>query len=184
MATACELRSNVMTRSCVAFLTNTADMSLRRSATLFALPLPALQTLLSLRLKPSVRSVSRVARLMSVGHGGQILVSDSTRVFVRGDLPADASLIDLGSHRLKDLAQPEHIWMLSAPGLRSEFPALTSLDSFPNNLPVQITTFRGREQDLEDLKPLLDEHRLVTIHGPGGMGKTRLALQAGADVLE
>jgi len=129
-------------------------------------------------------SVNRVARLMSVGHGGQILVSDSTRVLVRGDLPADASLIDLGSHRLKDLAQPEHIWMLSAPGLRSEFPALTSLDSFPNNLPVQITTFRGREQDLEDLKPLLNEHRLVTIHGPGGMGKTRLALQAGADVLE
>jgi len=129
-------------------------------------------------------SVNRVARLMSVGHGGQILVSDSTRVLVRGDLPPDASLIDLGSHRLKDLAQPEHIWMLSAPGLRSEFPALTSLDSFPNNLPVQITTFRGREQDLEDLKPLLDEHRLVTIHGPGGMGKTRLALQAGADVLE
>src|ERR1700736_1569180 len=129
-------------------------------------------------------SVNRVARLMSVGHGGQILVSDSTRVLVRGDLPLDTSLIDLGSHRLKDLAQPEHIWMLSAPGLRSEFPALTSLDSFPNNLPVQITTFRGREQDLQDIKTLLDEHRLVTIHGPGGMGKSRLAVQAGADELE
>ena len=129
-------------------------------------------------------AVNRVARLMSVGHGGQILVSDSTRVLVRGDLPPEAALVDLGSHRLKDLAQPEHIWMLSAPGLRSQFPALTSLDSFPNNLPVQFTTFRGREGDLEDLKPLLDEHRLVTIHGPGGMGKTRLALQAGAEVLE
>jgi predicted ATPase/class 3 adenylate cyclase len=129
-------------------------------------------------------TVNRVARLMSIGHGGQILVSDVTRVLVRGDLPSDTTLVDLGSHRLKDLSQPEHVWMLSAAGLAAEFPPLTSLDSFPNNLPVQITSFRGREQDLEDLKLLLDDHRLVTLHGTGGIGKTRLALQAGADVLE
>ena len=129
-------------------------------------------------------TVNRVARLMSVGHGGQVLVGDSTRSLLRGELPAGASLIDLGSHRLKDLSQPEHIWMLTAPGLRSDFPPLTSLDAFPNNLPIQITSFRGREQDLEDLKNLLGEHRLVTLHGPGGMGKTRLAIQTGADVLE
>jgi len=129
-------------------------------------------------------TVNRVARLMSVGHGGQILLSDSTRMLVRGELPADVSLIDLGSHRLKDLAQPEHVWMLAATGLPSQFPPLTSLDAFPNNLPIQITSFRGREQDLVDLKTLLDEHRLVTLHGPGGMGKTRLGVQAGADVLE
>ncbi len=129
-------------------------------------------------------TVNRVARLMSIGHGGQILLSDSTRMLVRGELGSEASLIDLGSHRLKDLAQPEHIWMLAAPGLGSQFPPLTSLDAFPNNLPIQITSFRGREQDLEDLKTLLDEHRLVTLHGPGGMGKTRLAVQAGADVLD
>jgi len=129
-------------------------------------------------------TVNRVARLMSVGHGGQILLSDSTRMLVRGELPADVSLIDLGSHRLKDLAQPEHVWMLAATGLPSQFPSLTSLDAFPNNLPIQITSFRGREQDLVDLKTLLDEHRLVTLHGPGGMGKTRLGVQAGADVLE
>jgi predicted ATPase/class 3 adenylate cyclase len=129
-------------------------------------------------------TVNRVARLMSVGHGGQILLSDSTRMLVRGELPTDVSLIDLGSHRLKDLAQPEHVWMLASTGLPSQFPPLTSLDAFPNNLPIQITSFRGREQDLEDLKTLLDEHRLVTLHGPGGMGKTRLGVQAGADVLE
>jgi predicted ATPase len=105
-------------------------------------------------------------------------------VLVRGDLPSETTLVDLGSHRLKDLSQPEHVWMLSAAGLAAEFPPLTSLDSFPNNLPVQITSFRGREQDLEDLKLLLDDHRLVTLHGTGGIGKTRLALQAGADVLE
>ncbi|MDQ6768307.1 MAG: NB-ARC domain-containing protein [Candidatus Eremiobacteraeota bacterium] len=129
-------------------------------------------------------TVNRVARLMSVGHGGQILVSDATRALVRADLPAGSQLTDLGSHRLKDLAQPEHVWMLGAAELRSDFPPLSSLDSFPNNLPVQITSFRGREQDLDDLKALLDEHRLVTLHGPGGMGKTRLAIQVGADVLE
>ncbi|HEV2037967.1 MAG TPA: adenylate/guanylate cyclase domain-containing protein, partial [Candidatus Eremiobacteraceae bacterium] len=129
-------------------------------------------------------TVNRVARLMSVGHGGQILVSDATRALVRADLPTGSQLTDLGSHRLKDLAQPEHVWMLGADGLRTDFPPLSSLDSFPNNLPVQITSFRGREQELDDLKALLDDHRLVTLHGPGGMGKTRLAIQAGADVLE
>ncbi len=129
-------------------------------------------------------TVNRVARLMSVGHGGQILISDSTRMLLRGELPPETSLTDLGSHRLKDLAQPEHIWMLTAPDLSANFPPLTSLDAFPNNLPIQITSFRGREQDLEDLKTLLRDHRLVTIHGPGGMGKTRLSIQAGADALE
>ncbi|MBV8671711.1 MAG: adenylate/guanylate cyclase domain-containing protein [Candidatus Eremiobacteraeota bacterium] len=129
-------------------------------------------------------TVNRVARLMSVGHGGQILVSDSTRMLLQGELPAEAGLTDLGSHRLKDLAQPEHIWMVTVPDLPATFPALTSLDAFPNNLPVQITSFRGREQDLEDLKTLLRDHRLVTIHGPGGMGKTRLSIQAGAEMLE
>lgn len=129
-------------------------------------------------------TVNRVARLMSVGHGGQILVSDSTRMLLQGEMPPETSLTDLGSHRLKDLAQPEHIWMISAPDLPATFPPLTSLDAFPNNLPVQITSFRGREQDLEDLKTLVRDHRLVTIHGPGGMGKTRLSIQAAAEMLE
>jgi len=129
-------------------------------------------------------TVNRVARLMSVGHGGQILVSDSTRMLLQGEMPPEAALTDCGSHRLKDLAQPEHIWMVTVPDLPATFPPLTSLDAFPNNLPIQITSFRGREQDLEDLKTLLRDHRLVTIHGPGGMGKTRLSIQAGAELLE
>ncbi len=129
-------------------------------------------------------AVNRVARLMSIGHGGQILLSGVTRDLAHRDLPAGASLLDLGSHRLKDLTEPEHVWQLTIEGLRAEFPALKSLDTIPNNLPIQPTSFRGREHDLEEVKALLSEHKLLTLFGSGGVGKTRLALQVGAEILD
>jgi predicted ATPase/class 3 adenylate cyclase len=129
-------------------------------------------------------AVNRVARLLGVGHGGQILLSGVTRDLAHSDLPAGASLVDLGSHRLRDLREPEHVWQLSVAGLPVAFPALTSLDTIPNNLPIQQTSFRGREQDLAVVRPLLGQHKLLTLFGSGGVGKTRLALQVGADVLD
>jgi predicted ATPase/class 3 adenylate cyclase len=129
-------------------------------------------------------AVNRVARLLAIGHGGQVLVSGATREIAHGNLPSGASLVDLGSQRLKDLTEPEQVWQLIIAGLPSEFPALKSLETVPNNLPIQPTSFRGREHDLEELKQLLRENKLVTLVGSGGVGKTRLALQAGADLLD
>jgi predicted ATPase/class 3 adenylate cyclase len=129
-------------------------------------------------------AVNRVTRLMSIGHGGQVLLSGATHELVQNEAPRETKFTDLGSHRLKDLAQPEHVWQLTVKGLPAEFPRLNSLDTLPNNLPIQVTSFRGREQDLEDLKMHLVEHRLVTLFGAGGVGKTRLAAQLGAEVLD
>src|SRR5579872_799466 len=129
-------------------------------------------------------TVNRVARLMSVGHGGQILLSAATRALVESELPQGASIQDLGSHRLKDLTNPEQVWQLTIPGAAETFPPLKSVDALPNNLPIHHTSFRGRERDLDDVKKLLREHHLVTLFGPGGIGKTRLALQAAAEVLD
>lgn len=129
-------------------------------------------------------AVNRTARLMSIAHGGQVLLSGATRELVRSDLPIDATLIDLGSHRLKDLTQPEQVWQLTSDGLPSAFPPLRSLETQPNNLPMQVTSFLGREHDLEELKAHLAEHRLVTLFGAGGVGKTRMAVQVGADLLD
>jgi predicted ATPase/class 3 adenylate cyclase len=129
-------------------------------------------------------AVNRVARLMSIGHGSQILVSGATRELTYRDLPAGASLVDLGSHRLKDLTEPEQVWQLTIAGLPAQFPALKSLDTLPNNLPIARTSFRGREGDLEEVKSLLSQHKLLTLVGSGGVGKTRLALQVGAEALD
>ena len=129
-------------------------------------------------------AVNRVARLTSIGHGGQILLSGVTSDLAGGDLPAGASLLDLGLHRLKDLVEPEHVWQLSVETLPTEFPALRSLDARPNNLPIERTSFVGREQDIADVVELLDRHRLLTLVGSGGVGKTRLALHVGAELLD
>src|SRR5579872_3668288 len=129
-------------------------------------------------------AVNRVARLMSIGHGGQVLLSGSTRELAHNDLPTGVALVDLGSHRLKDLTEAEQVWQLTIEGLPADFPPLKSLDTIPNNLPIQPTSFRGREHDLEEVKSLLKQHRLVTLFGSGGVGKTRLALQVGAEVLD
>jgi predicted ATPase/class 3 adenylate cyclase len=129
-------------------------------------------------------AVNRVARLMSTGHGGQVLMSSVTRDLAHNDLPSGTSLIDLGSQRLRDLGEPEHVWQLTFRDLPGQFPPLKSLDTLPNNLPIQRTTFVGREGDVAQLKELLGSHRLLTIVGSGGVGKTRLAMQAGADLLD
>ena len=124
--------------------------------------------------------VNRCARLRSLAHGGQVLLSATTAALVRGELPDEASLQDLGLHRLRDLTIPERVFQLDHPGLRASFPPIASLDAFRHNLPVQLTSFIGRAADLATVTDLVHEHRLVTIIGAGGAGKTRLALQAGA----
>jgi predicted ATPase/class 3 adenylate cyclase len=129
-------------------------------------------------------TLASTQRIMSAGHGGQILLSGATRELVRDSLPTDANLLDLGEKRLKDLLRPEHLYQLNIPGLPSIFPALKTLDAFLNNLPTQLTTFIGREKEIVELKGELDEHRLVTLTGSGGTGKTRLSLQVAADLLE
>ncbi len=129
-------------------------------------------------------TVNRVARLLAIGHGGQVLVSAMTSDLVRGMLPAQASLHDLGEHRLKDLARPERVYQLRAPDLRAEFPPLRSLDALSHNLPVQLTSFVGREAEIAEITELLATHRLVTLVGSGGIGKTRASLQVAANLLD
>jgi predicted ATPase/class 3 adenylate cyclase len=126
-------------------------------------------------------TLNRVARLMSVAHGGQIVLSAATASLLQSSTPSGVSFIDLGLHRLKDLSQPEHTFQIAGDGLRAEFPPLHSLDVIANNLPTQLTSFIGRERELHDLKAMLAEHRLITLTGPGGIGKTRLSLQLAAE---
>jgi predicted ATPase/class 3 adenylate cyclase len=121
--------------------------------------------------------VHRAARIAAAGHGGQVLISDSTRVLAGRDLPDGVTVRDLGNHRLKDLAVPEHLHQLIIPGLASDFPAPRSMDARPNNLPTSTTNFVGRAQEVADSRRLLSSARLVTLTGPGGTGKTRLALE-------
>jgi predicted ATPase/class 3 adenylate cyclase/Flp pilus assembly protein TadD len=130
--------------------------------------------------------VNRVARLLSAGHGGQILLSSSTQELVRDHLPADTHLRDLGERHLKDLARPERIFQLAAFDLPSEFPPLSTLERFPNNLPLQATPLIGREREVEAVCERLrsPETRLLTLVGPGGTGKTRVGLQAAAELVD
>ena len=129
-------------------------------------------------------AVNRVARLLSIGHGGQTLLSGVMHDFVLGSLPSRVSLRDLGEHRLKDLSRPEYVYQLVAPDLASEFPALRSLESMANNLPLQMTSFVGREREVAEIAELLGTHRLVTLVGSGGIGKTRTSLQVAANLLD
>ena len=130
--------------------------------------------------------VHRAARIMSAAHGGQILASDATRALVSRAMPAGTSLRDLGEHRLKDLPAPERLYQVTADDLDAEFPPPRTIDSTPNNLPVATSALVGRSAELEQLARLLrgDTVRLVTLTGPGGIGKTRLAVQAASDALE
>ena len=123
-------------------------------------------------------TVIRTARLRALAHGGQTIASRATRDLVADGLPLGASWRDLGSHRLKDLGRPEQLCHVDLP---DTFPALAGLDSTRNNLPAQPTTFVGRERELAEAGALVDEHRLVTLTGSGGCGKTRLALQLAAE---
>ncbi len=129
-------------------------------------------------------AVNRVARLLSIGHGGQVLVSATAADLLHGELPPLVSLRDLGQHRLKDLARPEQVYQLVAPGLPEAFPALVSIDALPNNLPRQLTSFVGRDAVLAEVAALIEKSPLVTLVGPGGAGKTRCAIQVGAELLD
>lgn len=128
-------------------------------------------------------AVNRCARIRAAGHGGQVLLSATTTRLVRETLPASASLLDLGEHRLRDLSEPEQIYQLEAPDLPEGFPPLKTLGARPNNLPLQLTGFVARERELAALTALLGQYRLVTLTGPGGTGKTRLALHVAADLV-
>ncbi len=113
------------------------------------------------------------ARIASAGHGGQVLVSDSTRAIVVGALPPDTSLRELGTHRLKDIARPVRLHQLDIDGLATEFAAVRTLDARPTNLAPQLTSFIGRKRELESLSDMLQGARIVTLTGPGGSGKTQ-----------
>jgi len=130
--------------------------------------------------------VNRVARLLSAAYGEQILLSLPAQDLVRDQLPTQTTLKDLGAHRLKDLFRPERVFQLSAPDLPAEFPPLRTLDAYRNNLPLQPTPFIGREKEVSEVCERLSrpEVRLLTLMGPGGTGKTRLALQAAAELTE
>jgi predicted ATPase/class 3 adenylate cyclase len=129
-------------------------------------------------------TVNRVARLLAIGHGGQVLASGSCTELIKSELPPDCSLRDLGAHRLKDLAQPERVYQLIAPGLPEVFPALRSLDHLSNNLPAQLSSFVGREEEVAEIAALMKERRLVTLTGAGGVGKTRASLQVAANLID
>src|SRR5919109_693946 len=130
--------------------------------------------------------VHRAARIMSAAHGGQILASEATRALVSRAMPSGTSLRDLGEHRLKDLPAPERLYQVTANGLETEFPPPRTVDATPNNLPGSTSALVGRAAELEQLARLLrgDALRLVTLTGPGGIGKTRLAVEAAWDALE
>lgn len=130
--------------------------------------------------------MNRAARIMAAAHGGQILVSGTAADLARSHLPAETGFIDLGLHRLKDLTTPERLYQVTTDGLPSNFPPPRTLDGRPNNLPQQTTEFVGRESDLTAVQLMMDSPsaRLVTITGPGGAGKTRLALQVAAEQLD
>ena len=145
--------------------------------------------------------LNRMGRLLAVCHGGQTLLTQASEQLVRDHLPAGASLLDLGQHQFRDLTLPDRIFQLVLPGLPVEFPPLKSLAAIPNNLPAQVTSFVGRERELARLVQTLTpvstnakdgrtatgaagETRLLTLTGPGGTGKTRLSLQAAAELLD
>lgn len=129
-------------------------------------------------------AVNRCARLRAIAHGGQIVISLTTEELVRDTLKDGISLKDLGSHRLKDLQRPENVFQVLLQGLPEDFPALRSLDALPNNLPQQLTSFIGREKEIADVDRLFKQTRLLALTGSGGAGKTRLALQIAADMLD
>jgi hypothetical protein len=125
--------------------------------------------------------VHRAARIGSAGHGGQILVSQTTRDLVATDVAPEITLIDLGEHQLKDLPEPERLYQVATSGLDPHFPALRTDQGRLGNLPRQLTTFVGREREAAQGRALLGSAPLVTLTGPGGVGKTRLGLHIAAE---
>lgn len=128
--------------------------------------------------------VHRAARIAAAAHGGQVLLSETIQKLVTNDLPENVTLRDIGQHRLKDLREPKHLYQLIVPGLPADFAPIKSLDALLNNIPIQLTSFIGREQEVAELKELLQSTRLITLTGPGGSGKTRLAIQVAGEIIE
>jgi class 3 adenylate cyclase len=128
-------------------------------------------------------SLNRAARLMGVAHGGQVLCSQATADLARDSVTDGMDLVDLGEHRLRDLSRAERVFQVCAPGLLEEFAALASVDAFPGNLPLQVSSFIGRDWEIDQAVAALSEARVVTLTGVGGVGKTRLALQVAAEAL-
>jgi predicted ATPase/class 3 adenylate cyclase len=128
--------------------------------------------------------LNRVSRLLAAAHGGQMLLTLATEELVRDHLPEGITLLDLGERRLRDLNRPERVFQVATGDLPRDFPALRSLETFPNNLPVQLTSFIGREKEMNEVKRLLGTTHLLTLTGTGGTGKTRLSMQVAADLLD
>ncbi|HET7519421.1 MAG TPA: adenylate/guanylate cyclase domain-containing protein [Actinomycetes bacterium] len=131
-------------------------------------------------------AVIRSARIMAVGHGGQVLLSAASAALVADQLPDGAALLELGAHRLKDLGRPEQLFQLVHPAIPHDFPPLATPDRRPNNLPTQASTFIGRDTELREIRARIEREsvRLLTLTGPGGTGKTRLALRVAADEID
>jgi len=129
-------------------------------------------------------TVNRVARLLAIGHGGQVLLSLASAELTRDLLGPNVALLELGEHRLKDISQPVRVFQLVAPGLTSNFPRLRSLDVSRTNVPHQLTSFIGREHDLAEINTLLKSTRLLTLIGTGGIGKTRCAIQVCSELID
>lgn len=127
--------------------------------------------------------VNRAARVMSIAHGGQVLLSEVTAALIRNTLPTSVSLVDLGIHRLKGIGAAEQVFQLCHPQLPLDFPPLKSLSVYRHNLPMQLTSFVGREKEMVEIRRLLKETRLLTLLGPGGTGKTRLMLECAEAVI-
>ncbi len=137
-------------------------------------------------------TIASTQRVMSAAHGGQTLLTQTTYDLLQNALPSDVTLLDMGEHRLKDLRAPLHLYQVNVPYLPQDFPAIKSLDTQPNNLPAQLTSFIGREKEIAEIKSALTpipslsgrgETRLVTLTGSGGTGKTRLSIEVGTQLL-
>src|SRR5688572_6170299 len=129
-------------------------------------------------------TLSFVQRLMSAVHGGQVLLSDAAQASLHGELPENTDLQDLGKHYFKGFPDPLRVFQILAPGLPTHFLPLRALNIRPTNLPIQLTSFIGREKQLADVKSLLQDTHLLMLLGPGGTGKTRLSIQAASEVLD
>ena len=129
-------------------------------------------------------ALNRAARVMGAAHGGQTLITQAVAERVATRLPAEVTLQDLGTVRLRDLASPERVHQLQHPALRTQFPPLRSLEATPNNLTQQLNSFVGRERELAEVRELLGKTRLLTLLGMGGIGKSRLSVQLGAELLD
>jgi predicted ATPase/class 3 adenylate cyclase len=128
-------------------------------------------------------TIASTQRVMSAAHGGQTLLTQTTYELLQNALPNDVTLHDMGEHRLKDLRAPLRLYQVNAPDLPKDFPAIKSLDTQPNNLPIQLTSFVGREKEIAEIKASLHSSRLVTLTGSGGTGKTRLSIEIGTQEL-